>query len=593
MFTFLKIWQAISKLWNKLVESEWWVIVVCGSFSWWLMSHTFSSTAGELHIATKAWSDFAAHIPLIRSFSFGNNWPPEYPLFAGEPIKYHFLFYALVGLAEHVGINIALALNGLSALGMTLMLWMIYRTTKLIFASHQAGWLAIFLTLTNGSLSLLALAEKAHLSWEKITDWPALVVTAITSTQFASFGPWDGGLVSAFWTLNIFTNQRHLAASLGLVWWILWPLLLLWWQPEYNLKKTLTLRTKLGMGVRTVLLAIFPLLHQAGWLIVGWFSVALLIGSLIKKTQRQRLTWKLVLPYACGLLFSVVVAILFVPSSHGQLPMQFGFLTHEPTLIGIAQYWWFNLGLYCMVWAVSLFWRSPIRRLVWLATPLFFAANVWRFSPDMINNHKLVNFFLQTLSMAAAGGLVWSWSYLKRIWHHKNWRAWQKILWLNIVAGTVMVFFVGLTISGVIDFFPILNDRKITIQDWQKQPVSVWLKENTAQDAAFVTTTYLYHPASLVGRKLFLDYGYFDWSLGYDDRTRRESLPVLFGEFDSIAGWCQTMQGQKLAGVILSPGQGELGPTVPVQTSFVVTQLSPTAVTSDGARIYVTAEFCQ
>jgi hypothetical protein len=37
-------------------------------------------------------SDFAATIPLIRSFSMGDNWPPEYPIFPGSPIRYHYLF---------------------------------------------------------------------------------------------------------------------------------------------------------------------------------------------------------------------------------------------------------------------------------------------------------------------------------------------------------------------------------------------------------------------------------------------------------------------------------------------------------------------
>jgi len=50
-------------------------------FSWWLVWHTFDYKDNTIYIATKAWSDFAANIPLIRSFSWGKNFPPEYPLF--------------------------------------------------------------------------------------------------------------------------------------------------------------------------------------------------------------------------------------------------------------------------------------------------------------------------------------------------------------------------------------------------------------------------------------------------------------------------------------------------------------------------------
>src|SRR5574340_918749 len=85
-------------------------------FSVWLMFHTFSYQSGSMLIAIKAWSDFASHIPLIRSFSLGNNFPPEYPIFPGEPIRYHFLFYLLVGLLEKAGLRIDWALNLPSAL---------------------------------------------------------------------------------------------------------------------------------------------------------------------------------------------------------------------------------------------------------------------------------------------------------------------------------------------------------------------------------------------------------------------------------------------------------------------------------------------
>ena len=104
-------------------------------FSFFLMVRTFSYDAktNSMLIATKAWSDFGSHIPLIRSFSMGDNYSrlfngqaPEYPLFPGEPIRYHFLFYALVGLLEKTGIRIDWALNIPSALGFFFLMVMIW-----------------------------------------------------------------------------------------------------------------------------------------------------------------------------------------------------------------------------------------------------------------------------------------------------------------------------------------------------------------------------------------------------------------------------------------------------------------------------------
>src|SRR5258708_453113 len=77
-------------------------VLVLFLFSCYLMIHTFSydTNKHQIIMGSRVWSDFGAHIPLIRSFSLGNNWPPEYPLFPGEKIRYHFLFYAIAGILE-------------------------------------------------------------------------------------------------------------------------------------------------------------------------------------------------------------------------------------------------------------------------------------------------------------------------------------------------------------------------------------------------------------------------------------------------------------------------------------------------------------
>src|SRR3990167_947392 len=112
------------------------IAVAALAFSFWLMFSTFSYKDGSILIAAKARSDFGSHIPLIRSFSLGNNFPPEFPIFPGEPIRYHFLFYFVVGLLERVGVRIDYALNLPSALSFSFLLITIYFLAKLIFKSR-------------------------------------------------------------------------------------------------------------------------------------------------------------------------------------------------------------------------------------------------------------------------------------------------------------------------------------------------------------------------------------------------------------------------------------------------------------------------
>src|SRR3990167_8445967 len=119
---------------NNIIEIL--VILFSFSFGFWLMFSTFGYKDGSILIAAKARSDFGSHIPLIRSFSLGDNFPPEFPLFPGEPIKYHFLFYLVVGLLERVGVRIDYALNLPSALSFSFLLITIYFLAKLIFKSR-------------------------------------------------------------------------------------------------------------------------------------------------------------------------------------------------------------------------------------------------------------------------------------------------------------------------------------------------------------------------------------------------------------------------------------------------------------------------
>jgi len=123
----------------------------------WLMFHTFGydSTTTSILIAPKAWSDFGAHIPLIRSFSLGNNWPVESPLYPGTPIRYHFLFYWVVGMLERMGLRIDWALNIPSIIGFAGLLILIGVSGKKLFGRWVVGLIAMLLFLFNSSLSFL------------------------------------------------------------------------------------------------------------------------------------------------------------------------------------------------------------------------------------------------------------------------------------------------------------------------------------------------------------------------------------------------------------------------------------------------------
>src|SRR3989344_1920254 len=359
------------------------LIIFTLSFSFWLMFKTFSYSDDSMLIAVKAWSDFGSHIPLIRSFSFGSNLPIEYPIFPGEPIKYHFLFYFLVGMLEKIGIRIDYALNIPSAFSFFLLLLSVYFLAKLLFKSKIVGILAVVFLLFNSSFSFLEFFKTHSFSFQIISQ-------IVQNNTFPSFGPYDGKIVSAFWNLNIYTNQRHLAIGAAFL------VLFVWFVYKYS---------RLDKQINRLLILLWILLVGAlPYIHFGIFIIFIIFGNIFSAYALYRL-WKI----------HFLGKFLFIP------------------------------------------------------------------------------------------------------------------------------LFVIMILSGIIDFFPIKNDLYMKVVDYPKNEDTKWIVENTPKDALFLNASYFNNPASIAGRKIFLGWPYFPWSLGYDTYKRDALRKSLFGQ-DNLAYVCSIIR---------------------------------------------------
>lgn len=480
--------------WEKVLLNHKFVVFVFFIsliFSLWLMFSTFSYKDGDMLIAGKAWSDFGSHIPLIRSFSLGDNFPVQYPLFPGEPIKYHFLFYALVGIFERIGIRIDYALNLPSAMGFTFLLVMIYLLAKRIFNSIAVGILSVIFFLFNGSLSFFYFFQKHPLSSNTINE--------ITSNQtFPSFGPYDHtSIISAFWNLNIYTNQRHLAVSYGLSLLIIYLFLNLKDENRKgNLLKSILIGSVLGFSF-FLNMAVFVM------------TVAILF-CLFLFLKNKRINMFTALLTAAIIALPSYLYINTVPSLF-TITTRLGYLVEKLNVQAFLNYWIQNLGFHFLLIPLALIIATRFQKKIFLSFfTLFIIGNLIQFSPEIAANHKFFNYFMIIGVMFSSYALVYLWN--KR----------------NILKPIVIVLIFFLTISGIIDFFPILNDGKIALADYKKDKDIAWIINNTPKNSVFLNTDYFMDKASIAGRKIFLGWPYFAWSQGYDtnsrDITRKEIL---------------------------------------------------------------------
>lgn len=523
-------------------------------FSFWLMFSTFSYKNGEILVASKAWSDFGSHLPLIRSFSFGWNFPIQYPLFPGEPIHYHFLFYAFVGLLERLGLQIDYALNIPSALGYFLLLVMLYTFGKMLFKSKAVGILGAIFFIFNGSFSFLYFL--------KLHAFDNTFISAVkTNTTFPSFHPYGDGLVSAFWNLNIYTNQRHLAAAFAFSLFVLFLFLL----PVFKTKKYNSVTLSVFLGI---LLGSSYFFHIAAF---GMTSIAILVLLII--SPKIRLS---------GILILLIASIIFYPqylymngtSTAFHTVLNIGYLTPPPVNIySFMNYWSLNLGLHLVLIPVGFILAGKNAKKIFIAFFAFFIiGNTFQFSSEMAANHKFFNYFMLIGSMFSGYALL---------------ILWKKSIILKPIA--VLLFFL-LIFSGIIDFFPIYNDGKVTVKDYKKDPDIMWIMKNTPQDSVFLNTTYFVPIESLAGRKVYFGWPYFAWSQGYDTSKRGGFIDNLFLQADKKT-ICKLLHSQNLSFIRTSE---------PVDTAFpqinkdFFASLTPVYTNSNShVKIYDVAKNCE
>jgi hypothetical protein len=506
-------------------------------FSGWLMFHTFSYDFPhrQILISTKAWSDFGALLPLIRYFSSGFSWPLQHPLFSSEPFRYHFLFYALVGSLEKAGLPIHLALNIPSLLGFFALLLLIYYCGRIFFRQRLVGFLAVILFLFNSSFSFLDFFRHYHIS------------DLFSLTHFVSFRPWNDSLITAFWNLNIYTNQRHLAFSFALC---LFLILVLYRH-----------RIKL-IYFSGFILGILLLTNQAAFLVACLF-----VSTFFIFIPSLRLTLGL------SLLGAIPWIIFYrFTTTPPALPVfQPGYLAPHPlSLLGFVNFWWMNLGLSLITIPVGIL-ISPRRTRLFLIPLLiiFVIPNLFRFSVDMVNNHKLFNFFVLF-------GNLYTSALLLKIW--------------SLHCPFKFIFFPLfslLIVGGIVDFFPVKNDHYIHLPDTRSN-LDAHFFLRTPPGSVVLNSTWLYHPASLAGRPIYNGYSYFTWSYGYDQVTREDSTVIIYGS-PNLNTACSQLQNAHISYIELSRSpEGFIHPNYQFWDSL------PAVYTNSvtGLKIYSVADIC-
>lgn len=494
-----------------------------------LMWMTFFVSGQDLYVGVSVFSDFSPHVGMIRSFSYGNNFPTTYPHYAGEDIKYHFMFQFLAGNLEYLGLRIDYAFNLPSILSFISAFMLLYLLAVKITGKLGAGVLACMFFAFRSSKTLytyLTELPRGTGIWKALSE----------NTAFLSSTPnEDWGL----WNLNVYCNQRHLAFGLTVMFFILLlflPHLYAMFEElkQYHMKtqehrrknKEKGLLHRLTGGLRVIFFT------WQGWEIkdlrtaiaagivlgsLSFFHGAAVIGVLTILFMMAVLSSRR-LEYVIMAVIAVTLSLLqtkfFIQGSAVTTQFFFGFIAENRTLFGVLSYLERLLGVLPFVLLAALCLEKGVNRYLLIAftAPLVFAFTV-SLTVDITVNHKYIMMSCILLGIFAA-------AVITKIFERREW-----------ISGAIGVLLtIMLTATGIYDFITVLQkntpDSAIVLD--LNSDLTSWINENSRSQDIFLTSNYSINQVVLGGAMLYEGWPYFPWSAGYDTDYRTAQVKRMY-----------------------------------------------------------------
>lgn len=494
-----------------------------------LMWATFFIRGDKLYIGVSVFSDFSPHIGMIRSFSYGNNFPTSYSHFAGEDIKYHFMFQFLVGNLEYLGLRLDQAFNIPSLISFITAFSMIYVMAVKITGKISAGVLScLFFAFRSAKTLFTFLAE--------LPEGTNVLRALSENTGFISDTLHeDWGL----WNLNVYCNQRHLAFGLTaffLIVILFLPHLYEMFESlkQYKLNKSEHAKKKSRKGLISKLLKRLKVIFftKEAWTVknpVGAITAGILLGSLTFFHGAASIGCLLVLfvmavmskhrlEYLITAVITLALAYLqtgiFIEDSTFITKYFFGFIAEPKTFFGVASYLERLLGILPFVLLAAFCLEKGVGRYLMLAftAPLIFAFTI-SLTVDVTVNHKYIMMSCILLGIYAA-------ALISKLFARKDFL-------ISIIGITLITL---LTSTGVYDFITVLrkNAPETAIVLDMKSPLTSWVDENSDSKDIFLTANYTVNQVVLGGAMLYEGWPYYPWSTGYDTFSRTDQVKRMY-----------------------------------------------------------------
>ena len=469
------------------------VLVVLAPIYWRLLSvQMFPRGDGGLYSGSSG-NDLNFHAALISSFTYGQNFPPTYPLLPPEPLLYPFLpdFHAAVLMAGGLSLRTAMILTAL-LLG-SVIAGIFYSFALRISHSAKTATLATLLFLLNGGLGFLHFFRDWWKSDQSLSQfWNTL---RVNYANFSEQGIHWNNIVA-----DMMVPQRTSLFGLSIGLMVFTSFAILWqrWHANRNANETRNLTLMIIAGA---LAGTLPFIHTHTYIAVGLVSVVLFV-------LRPRREWLGFWIPAVLLATPQLVALATHTKGTDIVRIFFGWLGHDDPYFPL--YLLRNFGLPLLL-AIPAWWVAPgeWRKFYLAFLVLFVFTFVIVFSPNIFDNGKPIYYWHAVNSVLVAAWLT------KLATEHK-----QRLLAICLAffsIATALIVFRSETIGST----RVFTDEELA--------AIAFVRDHTSAHALFLTSPSLKSPVlSLSGRPVLRSATAWLWSHGYEFREREADIRRIY-----------------------------------------------------------------
>ncbi len=469
----------------------------------WLFTRVVMFYPDGMHTApANNYGDLPFHFSAITSFAYGENLPPQTPIFAGMKFTYPFLIDYLTAFFIRCGAgwrsaffveNIALALA---------LVRLIETLTLKIFNNTVAARLAPVIFLFNGGMGFInffrEFGEQSNSLFNFLWSLPKTYTISDAGLALASSN------VPLRWG-NVFTTllipQRSMLFGLPFVAMII----ALWWMSFGEERDARTRRRYLLAA--GILAGLLPMLHAH-----GFFSV--MIASAPMFLLFRSMDW---------VAFFAPVAALACP----QAWYLSGTQVRNELFKGLDKWWeagdsnpllfWaVNAGVFILLLMAALLIRkitSSRQTLFYLPFALwFFIPNFVSLAPWTWDNIKVLVYW--SLASAPFVAMVLAYLFTRR---------------LIIARGLAIVLLFGLTFSGALDVTRALSPAEnVGLFGQAELEVAALIREKTPPRSLILTAPIHNSVVTLTGRQSVMGYPGHLWTHGIDYKQRELDVQTIY-----------------------------------------------------------------